>query len=198
MGGVSDQLPDEPDQPESRALPVLWGLLALVAVAVIVGGVLAVGASVATKATGLADDGGATSDTTRGGGETLYLPTPSEAGEPSSYVSLAKVPEPPAPSSTFSDTPATPDTEITLSADQDQVGQMEKLYLSGSYRGGDGAVLQVQQYKDGGWSDFPVNVSVNGDQFSTFIQASQLGENRFRVLDSDTDEASNEVVVTIS
>jgi hypothetical protein len=197
MGRVSDQLPDEPDQPENRALPVLWGLLALVAVAVVVGGVLAVGASVVTKATGLADDGEATSDTTRGG-ETLYLPTPSESGTPSSYVSLTKFPEPPTPSSTFSDTPSAPDTEITLSAGQSQVGQMEKLYLDGTYPNGDGAVLQVQQYKDGAWSDFPVNVSVSGDQFTTFIQASQVGENRFRVLDTDTGEASNEVRVTIS
>ncbi|MFB9311559.1 hypothetical protein [Nocardioides plantarum] len=193
---MSDQLPDEPDQPENRALPVLWGVLALVAVAVIVGGVLAVGASLATKATGLASDGEATSNSTQRG-ETLYLPTPSEVGS-SPPITLSNGTEPELPSSTYSDTPAAPKSEITLSSDQTQVGAMEKIYLNGTYPGGDGAVLQVQQYKDGGWSDFPVNVSVSGDQFSTFIQAGQLGENRFRVVDTDSDKTSDEVVVTIS
>ena len=63
---------------------------------------------------------------------------------------------------------------------------------------GDGAVLLVQQFEAGQWSDFPVTVPVNGDDFSTFIQASALGLNRFRVIDTDTGEASNEVRVTIS
>jgi len=197
MGRVSDQLPDEPVQPENRALPVLWGVLALVAVAVIVGGVLAVGASVATKATGLASDGESTSDST-GRGETLFLPLPSETATSASPSKFPKGSEPKLPSSTFSDTPAAPKSEITLSADQDQVSPMEKLYLTGTYPEGDGAVLQVQQFKDGGWSDFPVSVSVGGDQFSTYIQAGQLGENRFRVVDTGSDKTSNDVTVTIS
>lgn len=196
MGGVSDQL-DEPDRPDNRVLPVVWGLVSLVAVAVIVGGVLAVGASVATRATGLSGGGGATAATTQA--ETLFLPEPTDTGsEPSSYVTLTDIPEPRTPRSTFSETPSAPATEIRLSAGQDAVGQMEQIDLSGTYVGGDGAVLQVQQFKDGAWSDFPVSVNVNGDQFSTFIQASALGENRFRVVDTDTGEESNEIRVTIS
>lgn len=195
---MSEQLPDEaPDRSESRVRPVVWGLVALVAVAVLVGGVLAIGANVATKVTGLSASGdGATASATQR--ETLYLPEPTEAGEPSDYVSLADVPEPKLPSSTFSDKPKKPKTEITLFAAQDSVGQMEQIDLSGSYVNGSGAVLRVQQFKDGGWSDFPVTVPVNGDSFATYIQASALGENRFRVLDTDTGKASNEIRVTIS
>ncbi|MCW2814639.1 MAG: hypothetical protein JWN84_2094 [Nocardioides sp.] len=196
---MSEQLPDDPE--ERRALPVLWGLLALVATAIIVGGVLAVGASVATRATGLAGgdgDGGGTSVETTGQ-ETLFLPEPTDTGsDPVPYITLSDVPEPDLPSSTFSETPEEPETEIELFSAQTEVGAMEPIDLSGSYPGGDGAVLDVQQFQSGEWTDFPVTVAVNGDEFSTFIQASALGENRFRVYDSDADEASNEVRVVIS
>lgn len=200
MGTVSDQQPDETDradQPERRLLAVIWGLLSLVAVAAIVGGVLAVGASFASKATGLADDGRSSQDSTQK--ETLFLPEPSDTGsEPAPYITLSDVPEPRVPQSTFSDKPAEPETEISLFSEQTEVSQMEPIDLSGSYIGGDGAVLRVQQLQAGTWTDFPVTVPVNGSEFNTFIQASALGENKFRVLDTDTGEASNEVTVTIS
>ncbi len=194
---MSEQLPDDPE--ERRALPVLWGLLALVATAIVVGGVLAVGAAVATRATGLADSGGGTGGTVETTGqETLFLPEPTDTGsDPVPYITLSDVPEPDLPSSTFSETPEEPETEIELFSAQSEVGAMEPIDLSGTYRGGDGAVLDVQQFQSGEWTDFPVTVAVNGDEFSTFIQASALGENRFRVYDSDADEASNEVRVVI-
>lgn len=187
---------DRADQPERRLLPVLWGLLSLVAVAAIVGGVLAVGATVATKATGLASSGEATADTTQE--ETLFLPEPSETDqEPGSYITLSDVPEPKPPRSTFSNTPAAPEEKITLETGQTEVSPMQEIDLTGSYRGGDGAVLRVQQLQGGSWADFPVTVPVYGDTFSTFIQASAIGDNQFRVLDTDTGEASNPVTVTI-
>lgn len=196
---MSDQLPDDTDRdegPERRVLPVVWGLLSLVAVAAIVGGVLAAGVLVASRATGLSDDGTQTADTTAG--ETLFLPRPSDTGsDPGSYITLPSVSEPPEPSSTFSETPAAPKTAITLFSAQDEVGQMEPIDLSGSYVGGDGAVLRVQQFQSGGWTDFPVTVPVNGDEYSTFIQASAIGLNRFRMLDTDTGDTSNEIRVRI-
>lgn len=198
MVGVSEEPSDTDrvDQPERRLLPVLWGLLSLVAVAAIVGGVLAVGATFATRATGLASSGGSTAESTQE--ETLFLPEPSEtATEPGSYITLSDVPEPKPPRSTFSETPAAPEESITLFAGQDAVSPMQEIDLSGTYVGGDGAVLRVQQLQSGQWADFPVTVPVYGDSFSTFIQAGAIGENKFRVLDTDTGEASNEVVVTI-
>ncbi len=198
MVDVSDHEPDEVDRPERRSLPVLWGLVALVATAVIVGGVLAVGAAVATKATGLGGGGSSSAGSTAA--ETLYLPEPSETiSEPVPYITLSDVPEPKPPKSTFSETPAKPETEITLSSAQSEVGAMEPIDLSGTYVGGDGAVLSVQQFQAGAWADFAaITVAVYGDSFSTYIQASAIGVNRFRVLDTDTGEASNEVKVTIS
>ena len=74
---------------------------------------------------------------------------------------------------------------------------MEPIDLTGSYVGGEGAILQVQQFEDGAWADFPVTVPVNGDSFTTYVQTGDTGLNRFRVVDSETGEESNEVRIQI-
>ena len=76
---------------------------------------------------------------------------------------------------------------------------MARIDLTGSYPTGEGAVLQVQRATGPGddWVDFPVTVTVSGGQFSTYVQTGKAGPNRFRVIDTDTDLASNEVTVTI-
>ncbi|WP_139982351.1 hypothetical protein [Nocardioides litoris] len=194
------QDPDEDDvaRPERPGMAVVWGLVALVAAAVIVGGVLSIGASVASKASGLGGGGGGGGGTSTQA-ETLVIPDPTDTGgTPSQYITLSDLPEPETPDSTFSETPEAPETEITLSSAQATVGQMQPIDLNGTYTGGDGAVLRVQQFEAGQWGDFPVTIPVNGTDFSTFIQTGALGPNRFRVIDTDTGLASNEVTVTIS
>ncbi len=74
---------------------------------------------------------------------------------------------------------------------------MEQVDLTGIYPGGEGAVLQVQRFTSGSWSDFPVTVSVSDETFSTYVQTSQSGKNRFRVVDTDSGRTSNEVTVTV-
>ena len=74
---------------------------------------------------------------------------------------------------------------------------MEQIDLTGVYPGGEGAILQVQRFTNGKWQDFPVTVSVSDETFTTYVQTSQAGENKFRVVDSDTDLISNEVRVTV-
>jgi hypothetical protein len=56
----------------------------------------------------------------------------------------------------------------------------------------------VQRFEGGKWEDFPVTASVSNETFSTYIQTSQAGVNRFRVVDTDSRKASNEVRVKIS
>ena len=46
-------------------------------------------------------------------------------------------------------------------------------------------------------ADFGVFASVTGGQFSTYIQSGAVGLNRFRMIDTDTGETSNEVKVQI-
>ena len=74
---------------------------------------------------------------------------------------------------------------------------MEQIDLTGVYPGGEGAILQVQRFTNGKWTDFPVTVSVSDETFTTYVQTSQPGANKFRVVDSDTDLISNEVRVTV-
>jgi hypothetical protein len=40
-------------------------------------------------------------------------------------------------------------------------------------------------------------MSVNNQTFATYVQTSRAGENKFRVIDTDKDLFSNEVVVTV-
>jgi len=74
---------------------------------------------------------------------------------------------------------------------------MEQIDLTGVYPGGEGAILQVQRFTNGTWQDFPVTVSVSDETFATYVQTSQAGLTRFRVVDTDTERISNEVRVQI-
>ena len=91
-----------------------------------------------------------------------------------------------------------PETQISLAAGQTNVTPMEQIDLTGVYPGGEGAILQVQRLEGGKWEDFPVTASVSNETFSTYIPTSQTGVNRFRVIDTENRETSNEVRVTIT
>ncbi|CAN5582440.1 hypothetical protein BH11ACT8_BH11ACT8_23320 [soil metagenome] len=179
---------------------MLAGLLALVAVAVVVGLVVGGGALVATKALGLGDSTG--NDPAATDSATLYLPDLTNANsQPEDYLSLPADPETASPSQSApppkQTKPPKPQPKITLSAAQTAVAPMERIDLTGAYQQGEGAILRVQQFEAGQWTDFPVTVPVTGGQFTTYIQASAVGLNRFRLIDTDTGETSNEVRVQI-
>ncbi|MBS45371.1 MAG: hypothetical protein CMH83_19810 [Nocardioides sp.] len=199
------------EQPrERRQHPVLWGVVALVAVTVVVGLVLGGGALVATRALGFSE-AASTADETSTASQTLYLPQPSDSDAPTDpLVTLAGDPEPTTSgngggNNSGNDTSdkkkdkkkEKKEKQISLSAAQPAVGTMEPIDLSGVYEGGEGAILRVQQYKESGWDDFPVTAPVSGTTFTTFIQTGQTGEQRFRVVDTDTGAASNEVRVQV-
>jgi hypothetical protein len=182
------------DREERTEHPVLAGLAALVGVALAVGLVLGLVALGATSVLGLdggSADRGSTSEAS------LYLPRPSRTEAPSgALITLdqqaeqspkdregkkARKPEPP---------------PISLSAGQAAVSPMGRIDLTGTFSGGEGAVLQVQRFS-GGWQDFPVTASVSDSTFSTYVQSSQIGVNRFRVVDTDSGKTSNEVRVRV-
>lgn len=175
---------------ERTERPVLSGLVALLGVAVSVGLVLGLGALVVVRVAGLdggSDSAGATSE------ESMYLPEPERTGSPRSGQPRGGGGEP-REAETSSSAPATP---ITLSAAETAVGPMQQINLSGTFPGGDGAILQVQRFSAGGWIDFPVTASVSGGGFATYVQTGQTGVNRFRMIDSDSAAVSNEVKVTV-
>ena len=186
--------PPEP-APERKQHPVVAGLIALVGVGLAIG-LLAGGATlVATRVMGLGGETTATDSTAR---QSMYLPKP-EPTTASAASSLPTLPPASEPTGPVLTTP-TKDTGITLTAAQTTVGQMGRIDLTGTYPTGEGAVLQVQRASgpgDDSWVDFPVSVTVSGGQFSTYVQTGRTGPNRFRVIDTDSDQVSNEVTITV-
>lgn len=186
------------DDGEGR--PVLTGLLALVGVAVAVGLILGLVAVVGTKVLGL--DGGSSSSQAAAE-HSMYLPKPSKTASPSGpLITLGpgQTQSPSSGSSQPTDKPTKkkkPSSKISLSASETAVGPMQQIDLTGVYPGGEGAILQVQRFTSGAWTDFPVTASVSNQTFSTYVQTSQAGVNRFRVVDTDTKLESNEVKVTV-
>ncbi|QYJ02930.1 hypothetical protein KUV85_11350 [Nocardioides panacisoli] len=182
------------------------GLVALVAVSVAVGLVLAVVAFVGLQFLGFGggdDDGGSTAQQERlsippiqatdgpsGPAITLFSP-PAEDGSSSASASASE--ESSEPTEEESDK----DGEISLSAGQTQVGNFDRIDLTGVYPGGEGVVLQVQRFENGSWQDFPVTAAVSNETFSTYVQTGVNGPNRFRMVDRKADVTSNPVKVTV-
>ena len=180
---------------EPNQHPVVAGLAALLGVGLAIGLLAGGGTLLATRVLGL---GGEATAVDSEAGQSMYLPKP-EKTTPTDSPSSQATQEPASPPTGPVLTTPSPDTEITLTSGQTQVGPMARIDLTGSYPSGEGAVLQVQRATGPGddWVDFPVTVTVSGGQFSTYVQTGKSGPNRFRVIDTDTDLASNEVTVTI-
>jgi hypothetical protein len=178
--------------------PVLTGLVALVAVAAVVGALLGVAALVGTRVLGLGNAQTTSGDAT--GGDSLYLPEPQPTRSGTGpLITLAPgEPTPTDGTGVPSDiTTKKPKREISLSAGQTSVGSFQRIDLTGVYALGEGAILQVQRNEGGTWQDFPVTMSVSGGSFSTYVQTSQPGVNEFRVIDTDTGTKSNSVKVRV-
>lgn len=172
----------------SERNPVIAGLVALATVAIVVGLLGGVAAVMGAKAVGIGG-GDASASGTPGSQETMYVPEPTETAtaEPQTDDSQPQQPQ----------QTQEPAEGISLTAAQTNVAPMQQIDLTGTYPGGDGAVLQVQRFEGGSWSNFPVTMTVSSQKFATYVMTGRSGENRFRVIDSDTQAASNEITVTV-
>lgn len=175
---------------DTEKRPVLTGLLALVAVAVVIGVLGGLGVALVVNATGIGDS----ADSSDGGSPsaTFSLPQPTDTG------SEVPAPEETGDAGTGTTESEAPAEAISLSASQLSVSPMQQIDLTGTYPTGEGAILQVQRFEDGAWSDFPVTMSVSGSTFATYVQTSRTGPNKFRVIDTDTQTTSNEITVTVA
>jgi hypothetical protein len=169
--------------------PVLAGLLALVGVAVAIGLLGGLAVMIGVKATGL--DGTTTATDDSASPSTFNLPRPTDTG------SSVPPPEDSVEPSPGEETSEAPTEAISLSVTQQSVSPMQQIDLTGTYQAGEGAILQVQRFEGGRWSEFPVTASVSGGTFATYVQTARPGPNRFRVVDTDTEAISNEVTVTV-
>lgn len=201
---MSQQTPPPVDR------PVLNGLVALVAVALGVGLVLALVALMGSRVLGLSDDGGSSSGTAVR--ESMYLPSPVPTDESSGPRITLNTEDPEETASASDATEATEATEpteepsesetpeageITLQASATTVAAGERIYFSGIYPDGEGAILWVQRFENGGWADFPASVGVTNGTFSSYVFTGVSGINRFRVIDRDTGTTSNEIRVRV-
>ena len=179
------------------------GLVSLVFVALIIGGVFSLFALGAVNVAGLANSGPAPKPS-------LYMPPLSKHPSPSASPSPAAPgsPTPSSPATTEAPAAQSPSAsptkrhhhrrhQITLAASPLHASASERINLSGRYPGGDGTVLQVQNFQSGSWTTFPVSVTVSGSTFRTYIYSGNPGPQRFRVVDPSSGRASNAVTVTI-
>lgn len=200
----------EQDPQDDRA--VANGLVALVAVALGVGLILALVALMGTKVLGVGDDGGSADAADSGG--SMYLPTPSETidargpqitlatedpeeTESSSASSDASESESETASESASESKSAKEGEISLQAAENEIEAGEKIYFSGVYPDGEGAILWVQRWEDGKFRDFPASFTVTNGTFSSYIFTGQTGLNRLRVINKEDGTVSNEIRVRV-
>ena len=186
------------DRLDPERHPVAAGALALLGVTLVVGLIMGLAALAGARVLGLSDS---SSSTGSDGEASMYLPKPEKTkannqpeitlapGEESSSAHRPRERE---------TTDKEPKRVISLSASQSEVAPMQQIDLTGTYPGGEGAILQVQRFENGSWQDFPASpVSVSDQTFSTYVQTGVPGVQRFRVVDTSTGKPSNEVRVTV-
>lgn len=86
--------------------------------------------------------------------------------------------------------------ELTLVASPRQVHRMSRVQLSGTYSGHGGSLV-VQRREGGHWDRFPVTVSLRGGHFHTWVASGYPGRNLFRVVDPATGKSSAPVTITV-
>ena len=87
--------------------------------------------------------------------------------------------------------------QIELAISPVMARPMERVNLTGTYKGADNVQLEVQRFEDGAWSNFGVQAQVKVGTFETYIMTGRTGENRFRVFDPQSNQGSNVILVTI-
>jgi hypothetical protein len=171
--------------------------VALVGVAVVVGLLTGLAAIVGTRIIGLGDQGDSSAGEPREQ-VSLYLPDPVRTeNEKGPLVTLAGTPSQQA-SEEPSEEPSVekPKTAINLSAGATSVSGEEQLYLSGTYPGGEGSILDIEyKINDQPWREFNLDVNVSGQTFATYVYTSNVGTIKWRMWDKSRKKRSNEVTV---
>lgn len=200
---------------EENDSPVVNGLVALIAVALVIGLLAAIIALLGTRLVGLTGGGGGSGDGVAVG-DSLSLP-PLQPTELDSGLLITLAPEPDETSASATDAPlgigesatptasATPtkdaestkgDGNIILNAADNSAKVGDELMLSGTYRGGEGSVLGIfYNVNDEGWEEFNLDANVYGGVFQVFVSTYQSGTIEWRVEDPASGSKSNVVRV---
>ena len=171
---------------------LLVGVGALVAVAVVIGGIVSIVALGAARVSGIGEHQRSSAS------PSLFIPSGEPTTSPEPFPEPDGEGEGETPTSSAAPATRSPSAArvITLQAFPLDVPPNERINLTGVYQGGGKARLQVQRF-EGHWVDFPVDTDVTGGLFTTYIYSGREGTNRFRVVDKTSGRASNAVRVTI-
>jgi hypothetical protein len=191
---MNDDLGHDPSDEEERSEQVRSALLKALVVVIGIGVAIALGTTVVVRALGLneSESPGPVGSVPSGPPKplpTTALPVPGEESESPTKE----------PSETPSDE-ASPDGRrgrLELNVSPLRARPMERVNLTGTYKGADNVGLQVQRFEDGAWRDFGVDATVRVGTYETYVMTGRSGENRFRMYDPAADQGSNVVMVTI-
>lgn len=195
---------------EENENPVANGLVALVAVGLVIGLLTAIIALLGTRLVGLGGGDG----TSSGGvaaGDSLYLPSlvpteldsrmlvtlaPVETETPDSATASGSVGPSSTPSSTPTESEQPEGTSILLNAGSLRVEAGDEVMLSGTFRRGEGSVLDIwYKVEDEDWTEFNLDVNVYGGVFQVHVATYKTGTIQWRVQDPDSGTESNVVTV---
>jgi hypothetical protein len=190
---MDDDFDDGDRRDEERSDQVRNALLKALAAVVVIGLVIALGTTIVVRALGLDESdspgpvGAAPSEPVQPL-PTTAIPVPGEESEEAE------------PTEEPSDE-ASPDAgkkgDLQLDVSPVVARPMERVNLTGTYKGADNLELQVQRFEEGDWRDFGVTANVRVGTFETFVMTGRPGEQRFRMYDPKAKQGSNVVLVTI-
>ncbi|MEP6814279.1 MAG: hypothetical protein ABI873_01870 [Marmoricola sp.] len=174
---------------------LIEAVLKVIAVAVAVGLVIALGAFVMVKSLGFSDNTPpAHSSLPNGSASPSALPTVALGSPSATETSGTAGSSTPSPTNKPKKKPA-----IQMSATPISVQPMERINITGTWRAHDNVALQVQRKENGAWTDFAgVQAQVQVGTFTTYVMTSRAGANRFRVRDPASGKVSNAVAVTVN
>lgn len=183
--------------------PIASGLVALVAVAVVVGLLAGIAVLAGTRMLGVSAGGGGSSSGVAGGGPSLVMPAPVPTQRQSDpLITLAPTAEPTQTSTAQATrTPVEPETtdgepQLVLTASPLSVASGEEVMLSGTYVRGEGSVLDIWYAVDGGpWEEFGLDVNVSGSIFQINVQTWKTGTIQWQVRDESSGRKSEPVTV---
>ncbi|MET0999730.1 MAG: hypothetical protein ABWX73_13515 [Marmoricola sp.] len=189
---MDDDFDDGERRDEERSAQVRGALLKALAAVVVIGVVIALGTTIVVRALGL-DESDSPGPVGAGPTErveplpTTAIPVPGEETEGAE------------PTEEPSDEPSddAKKGDIQLSISPVIARPMERVNLTGTYKGADNLQLQVQRFEDGDWTDFGVAANVRVGTFETYVMTGRAGEQRFRMYDAEKQQGSNVVLVTI-
>lgn len=187
------------DQEPRPERPLLNGAVALIAVALTVGAVMAVVAVIAARMVGLSGDQSSAGGADRQ--ESAVIPTASRTPDDGPATTFG-TDDPESDESEPEESESTKppkEGEIVVEAEETSVPNFGQIHFSGTYPGGDGAVLQVQRKTPGTvWENFDVTVPVSDGGFTSYVQTGVSGVNIWRVVDPETGATSNEFKVKVA